>query len=98
MEENQSLLFNVLQIILSIIRALDMFYVSLCSKGNIIVSNTIITINLDYSRFEVAADARHRVRSCGRPLQVPCNKADAARSARPKGRKCRCLNEFCRNW
>jgi len=44
--------------------------------------------NLDYSRVEVAADARHRVCSCGRPSQMPCNEADAVRSARPKGKEC----------
>ena len=37
--------------------------------------------SLDYSQVEVAADARHRVRSCGPSLRVPCNEADAVRSA-----------------
>ena len=36
---------------------------------------------LDYSQVEVAADARHRVRSCGPSPRVPCNEADAVRSA-----------------
>jgi len=44
---------------------------------------------LDYSRVEIAADARHRACSCGRPSQMPCNEADAVRSARPKGKECR---------
>jgi len=44
---------------------------------------------LDYSRVEVAADARHRVCSCGRPSQMPCNKADTVRSSRLKGKECR---------
>ncbi len=44
--------------------------------------------NLDYSRVEVTADARHRICSCGRPLQMHCNEADAVRSARPKGKEC----------
>jgi hypothetical protein len=44
-------------------------------------------MSLDYSRVEVAADARHRVRSCGPSPQVPCNEADAVRSARLKGKK-----------
>ncbi|MEE8479938.1 MAG: hypothetical protein V3T59_01730, partial [Desulfobacterales bacterium] len=46
-----------------------------------------ININsMDYSRIEFAADARHRVCSCGSPLQMPCNEADAVKSARPKGK------------
>jgi len=49
----------------------------------------IIFLNLDYSRVEVAVDARHRVCSCGRPPQMPCNEADAVRSARPKGKEWR---------
>ena len=44
-------------------------------------------INLDYSRVEFAADARHRVHSCGTSPQVLCNEADAVRSARLKGKK-----------
>ncbi|NOR21622.1 MAG: hypothetical protein GQ476_02855 [Candidatus Aminicenantes bacterium] len=32
--------------------------------------------NLDYSRIEFAADARHRVCGCGSSLQMPCNEAD----------------------
>jgi hypothetical protein len=40
-----------------------------------------------YSRVEVAADARHRVRSCGPSPRVPCNEADAVRSARLNGKK-----------
>ena len=46
-----------------------------------------IIINLDYSQVEVAADARHRVRSCGTSPRVPCNNADAVRSACLKGKK-----------
>jgi len=46
-------------------------------------------INLDYSRIEFAADARHRVCSCGSPPQMLCNEADAVKSARPKGKLCR---------
>ncbi len=38
--------------------------------------------NLDYSRVEVAADTRHRVRSCGISPRVPCNEVDVVRSAR----------------
>ncbi len=45
-----------------------------------------VTINLDYSRIEFAADARHRVCGCGSPLQMPCNEADVVKSARPKGK------------
>ena len=37
--------------------------------------------SLDYSQAEVAADARHRVRSCGPSPRVPCNEAGAVRSA-----------------
>jgi hypothetical protein len=44
-------------------------------------------VNLYYSQVEVAADARHRVRSCGPSPRVPCNKADAVRSACLKGKK-----------
>ena len=47
----------------------------------------MIIFILDYSRVEVAADARHRVRSCGPSPRVPCNKADAVRSARLYGKK-----------
>ena len=43
--------------------------------------------NLDNSRVEVAADARHRVRSCGPSPRVPCNEADAVKSDRPEGKK-----------
>jgi len=46
-------------------------------------------INLDYSRIEFAVDARHRVCGCGSPPQMPCNEADAVKSARPKGKLCR---------
>jgi len=46
-----------------------------------------IIINLDYSQVEVAADARHRVQSCGTSPRVPCNEADAVRSACLKGKK-----------
>ena len=46
-------------------------------------------MNLDYSRIEFAADARHRVCGCGSPPQMPCNEADAVKSARPKGKLCR---------
>jgi hypothetical protein len=44
-------------------------------------------MNLDYSQAEVAADARHRVRSCGPSPRVPCNEADALRSACLNGKK-----------
>jgi len=44
-------------------------------------------IHLSYSQVEFAADARHRVQSCGPSPQVPCNKADAVRSACLKGKK-----------
>jgi hypothetical protein len=47
----------------------------------------IFSIDLDYSQAEVAADARHRVRSCGPPPRVPCNEADAVRSACLYGKK-----------
>ena len=43
-------------------------------------------INLDYSRIEFAADARHRVCGCGSPLQMPCNEVDAVKSSRPKSK------------
>ncbi len=43
-------------------------------------------IGLDYSRIEFAADEKHRVCGCGSPLQMPCNEADAVKSARPKGK------------
>ncbi len=43
--------------------------------------------NLDYSLVEIAADVRQRVRSCGPSPRVPCNKADAVRSARLNGKK-----------
>jgi len=48
---------------------------------------SFIHTNLDYSQVEVAADARHRVQSCGPSPRVPCNKADAVRSACLKGKK-----------
>jgi len=44
---------------------------------------------LDYSRAEVASDARHRVRSCGPSPQVSCNEADGVSSARLNGKKWR---------
>jgi len=44
-------------------------------------------IILDYSQVEVAADARHRVRSCGPSPRVPCNETDAVRSACLNGKK-----------
>jgi hypothetical protein len=44
---------------------------------------------LDYSRIEFAADAKHRVCGCGSSLQMPCNEADAVKSARLKGKLCR---------
>ncbi len=43
--------------------------------------------SLDYSRVEIAVDARRGGRSCGHPPQVRHNEADAVRSARPKGKK-----------
>ncbi len=45
--------------------------------------------NLCYSRVEVASDTRHSVRCCGHPPLLRCNEADGARSARPKGERCR---------
>jgi len=42
---------------------------------------------MGYSQVEVAADARHRGRSCGPSPQVPCNEADAVRSACLNGKK-----------
>jgi len=45
------------------------------------------SIYLGYSQVEVAADARHRVRSCGHSPRVPCNEADAVRSACLYGKK-----------
>jgi len=44
-------------------------------------------VSLDYSQVEVAADARHRVQSCGPSPQIPCNEADAVRSACLYGKK-----------
>jgi len=44
---------------------------------------------MSYSRVEVAVDARHSARCCGRPPRLRCNKVDAVRSARPKGKRCR---------
>jgi len=44
-------------------------------------------IILDYSQVDLTADARHRVRSCGPSPRVPCNEADAVRSACLKGKK-----------
>ncbi|GAG68875.1 unnamed protein product, partial [marine sediment metagenome] len=43
----------------------------------------------DYSRVEVAVDARHNGCSCDPSPQIHCNEADEVRSARPKGKKCR---------
>lgn len=43
-------------------------------------------LNLDYLRVEFAADARHRVCGCGSSPQMPCNEADAVKSARQKGK------------
>jgi len=45
--------------------------------------------SLDYSQVEVAADARHRVRSCGPSPQILCNEADAVSSACLNGKKWR---------
>ncbi|MBN1225328.1 MAG: hypothetical protein JXB23_18915, partial [Candidatus Aminicenantes bacterium] len=45
--------------------------------------------SLDYSRVEIAVEARHKGCSCGCPPQILCNEADAVRSARPMGKKCR---------
>ena len=42
--------------------------------------------NLDYSRAEVVAGARHKTGSCSYPPQMFGNDADAARSARLKGK------------
>jgi len=44
-------------------------------------------IHLSYSQVEFAADARHRVQSCGPSPRVPCNKADAVRSTCLNGKK-----------
>jgi hypothetical protein len=44
-------------------------------------------VRLVNSQAEVAADARHRVRSCGPSPRVPCNEADAVRSACLQGKK-----------
>jgi len=44
---------------------------------------------VNYSRVEVAADTRRRGWSCGPSLRIRCNKVDAVRSARLKGKKCR---------
>jgi len=46
-----------------------------------------IPYTLNYSRVEIAADARHRVCSCGPSPQMPCNEADAVRSARSESKK-----------
>ncbi|KKN35865.1 hypothetical protein LCGC14_0779240, partial [marine sediment metagenome] len=34
----------------------------------------------------MSSDARHRVCGCGSSPQMPCNEADAVKSARPKGK------------
>jgi len=44
-------------------------------------------LHLDDEQAEVAADARHRVRSCGPSPRVSCNEADAVGSACLKGKK-----------
>ncbi|GAG66821.1 unnamed protein product, partial [marine sediment metagenome] len=44
---------------------------------------------LDYSRVEVAVDVRHNGYSCDISPQIHCNEADAVRSTRLKGKKCR---------
>ena len=54
----------------------------------VIIEQQILT-NLDYSRVEFAADARHRVCGCGSSPQMPCNEVDAVKSVRPKGKLCR---------
>ncbi len=46
----------------------------------------LLLFDLDYSRIEFAADARHRVSGCGFQLQMPCNEADVVKSAGPKGK------------
>ncbi len=46
----------------------------------------LFLLNPDYSQIEFAADAGHRVCGCGSSLQMPCNEADAVKSARPKGK------------
>ncbi len=50
-------------------------------------NSDLFLLYLDYSQVEVAADARHRVRSCGPSPRVPCNEADAVRSACLNGKK-----------
>jgi len=49
----------------------------------------MIQVDVDHSRVEVAADARRGSWSCGFPPRMGRNEADAVRSARPKGRRCR---------
>ena len=49
-------------------------------------------INLDYSRVEVDGAARRDGCSCGISLQIHHNKADAVRSACPRGEN---LAGFC---
>jgi len=48
---------------------------------------TLTRLFIINSNYEVAADARHRVRSCGPSPRVPCNEADAVRSACLYGKK-----------
>jgi hypothetical protein len=47
----------------------------------------MIQVHLDDEQVEVAADVRHRMRSCGPSPRVSCNEADAVRSACLKGKK-----------
>jgi len=46
-------------------------------------------LSLNYSRTEVAVDERRDPCSCGCPPQMGHYEADAVRSVRPKGEKCR---------
>jgi hypothetical protein len=47
----------------------------------------MIQVHLDDEQVEVAADVRHRMRSCGPSPRVSCNEADAVRSACLYGKK-----------
>jgi len=54
----------------------------------------ILQPRLEYSRVEMAADARHGPWSCTHVLRMGRNAADAVRSARPKGWKLRWLKSI----
>ena len=61
-------------------------YVSSVSE---VCQKVINLLNLDYSRVEVAVEARRKGCSCSHLPQILCNEVYTVRLARLKGKKCR---------